>query len=244
MQIPLHLYLLEIKIRLWYFFFSCFSCFVIILNYHEAILFFYTYSFSFINKGKFITTHIAELFATYMYISFNVIAFANFPYAYYHCNQFLGSSWYKSQIWFFKNIQIHSSLSFFVSLFACYFIVLPYAYMFLDTWTITIIHAYQIQLEARIETYTWWTLQTSCLLSNSIYLFFTRIIYFFLMDNMINLHIFYRKNKKYTLFLICLATSICLPPETVIQILFIFIVVLLSEIFFLVTCLFFAKNNV
>ena len=92
MQVPLHLYFIEIKFRLLYFFFSCFSCFIIVFNYHETIFFFSTYSLFFINKGKFITTHIAELFATHMYVSFNAVTFINFPYAYYHCRQFLSSS--------------------------------------------------------------------------------------------------------------------------------------------------------
>nr|AIB08096.1 SecY-independent transporter protein [Neoporphyra perforata] len=244
MQIPLHFFVVELKFRFFYFFFSFLSCFVITVNYHEAIFFFSTYSFSFINEGRFITTHIAELFSTYIYISFNLIIFLNFPYAYYHCSQFISSSWYKSQVWFFKNIQIATFSFFTLSLVLCYFFILPYVYIFFNSWAITLVYAFQVQLEARIETYIWWTLQTTLLLSNIIYFFSTRIVYFYMLDNMINLHIFYRRNKKSTLFLLCLATSMYLPPETIVQTFFIFHTVLLFEFSFLITCLFFAKNNV
>nr|YP_010925392.1 SecY-independent protein translocase component tatC [Neoporphyra seriata]WKD83598.1 SecY-independent protein translocase component tatC [Neoporphyra seriata] len=244
MQIPLHLHLIEIKFRFFYFFLSFAGCLAIIFHYHEAMFFFSTHSFSFINEGKFITTHITELFATYIYITLNLVTFLNFPYAYYHCKQFLSASWYKAQTWFFSNIQFFSFSIFFFSIFVCYFIILPSAYIFLDAWTITTMYAFRVQLEARIETYIWWTLQTTCLLSNLIYVFFVRITYFYLIDNMISLHIFYRKNKKYNLFLICLVTSTCVPPEIVAQLLFVFNTMLIFELFFFVTCLLFAKNNV
>lgn len=244
MQIPLHFYLFEFKLRLFYFFFSFITCLMIIVRYHEAIFFFVTYTFSFINAGKFIATHIAELFATSIYISINITLVINFPFAYYHCSRFFSSSWYKSQIWFFTNLQISTSLIFYIAILVCYFFILPSTYVFLNTWTVATIYAFKVQLEARIETYICWTLQTVCLLSNITYIFFVRVTSFYLIDNMINLHIFFRKNKKYALFFICLITSMCLPPESFIQVSVIFCITVLSEIFFFVTCLFFAKNNV
>nr|YP_009159740.1 SecY-independent transporter protein [Pyropia nitida]AKQ53246.1 SecY-independent transporter protein [Pyropia nitida] len=244
MQIPLHFYLNEIKWRFYYFCFSFIICLIIILNYHEAVFFWSTYSFSFVNKNRFITTHIAELFATSMYVSINIVSFINFPYAYYHCNSFFSSGWYKSQIWFFTNLQIFMFIVLGISIFISYFTVLPYAYAFLDTWTITTIYAFKVQLEARIETYVYWMFQTTCLLSNTMCFFLGRLMYLFLLDNMINLHIFYRKNKKYVLFLVFVGFFICLPPENMIQLYYFFFIVLFYELFFFITCLFFAKNNV
>nr|YP_009040907.1 SecY-independent transporter protein [Neopyropia fucicola]AIB08127.1 SecY-independent transporter protein [Neopyropia fucicola] len=244
MQIPLRCYLTEFKFRLVYFLLSFSFSLLIIINHHEAVIFFETYTFLFINDGRFIATHIAELFATSIYISFNLVLFINYPFLYYHCSRFLNSSWYKSQVWFFKNMQSLTFVTFSVTLLLCYFLIFPYTFAFLDTWTITTVYAFKVQLEARIETYVCWTLQTVCLLSNIVYLFFTRITYFYLVDNMINLHLFFRENKKYTLFFICLSASVCLPQESFIQITFLICIIILLELFFLVTCLFFAKNNV
>lgn len=244
MQIPLHYHLIEFKFRLTYFLFSFTCCLIVTMNYHEAVLFLETYTFSFINDGKFIATHIAELFTTSICISFNIVLCINIPFAYYHCSRFLSPSWYKSQIWFFTNLQVLITYTFFVSLFACFFLLLPYTYTFLDTWAITTAYAFKVELEARIQTYTYWILQTVCLLSNAVCLFFIRIFYLYLVDDMINLHLFFRKNKKYALFCICLLASICLPPENSIQFIFIFSITILSELFFFTTCLFFAKNNV
>lgn len=244
MQIPLRCYLIEFKFRFVYFLLSFFLSLLVVINYHEAVFFFETYTFLFINEGAFIATHIAELFSTSMYISFNLVLCINYPFAYYHCSRFFNSSWYKSQVWFFRNMQLLTFITFLASLLLCYFLILPYTYAFLDTWTVTMVYAFKVQLEARIATYVCWTLQTMCLLSNIVYLFFTRLICFYLVDNMINLHLFFRKNKKYTFFFVCLSASVCLPQESFIQITFIISIVVLFELFFLVTCLFFAKNNV
>lgn len=244
MQIPIYFYLVEFKCRLFYFLFSFISCLIVIITYHEAIFFFNTYTFYFINNGNFIATHIAELFETSTYISFNISLIINFPFAYYHCSSFLSSSWYKSQVWFFSNLQISATIIFIVSIFASYFWILPYAYKFLDTWAVTTSHAFKIQLEARIETYIYWTFQTACLLSNIIFGVFSRLSYFYLTDNMTSLHIQFRKNKKYSVFIICFIASFCAPSETSMQIVTIFILILLFEFFFFLTCLFFAKNNV
>nr|AMN87291.1 SecY-independent transporter protein [Pyropia endiviifolia] len=243
MQIPLRFHLTEVKWRFYYFCFSfgSYICLIIILNYHEVMFFWGTYSFSFVNEGKFITTHIAELFATSMYISINIGFFTSFPYAYYHCSSFFGSSWYKSQIWFFTNLQLFLFIAFWTSIFLSYFVILPYAYAFLDTWTITTIYAFKVQLEARIETYVYWMFQTTCLLSNITCAFLGRLMYFFLVDNMINLHISYRKNKNYILFFIFSVFSVCLPPENWIQLLNFMYVMLFYELFFFLRVLFLQK---
>lgn len=165
MQIPLRCYLIEFKFRFVYFLLSFFLSLLVVINYHEAVFFFETYTFLFINEGAFIATHIAELFSTSMYISFNLVLCINYPFAYYHCSRFFNSSWYKSQVWFFKNMQSLTFITFLASLLLCYFLILPYTYAFLDTWTVTIVYAFKVQLEARIATYVCWTLQTMCLLS-------------------------------------------------------------------------------
>nr|QKZ95193.1 Protein translocase subunit SecY [Pyropia pulchra] len=244
MRIPLQFHLNEIKWRFGYFFFSFSNCLIIILNYHEAVFFWTTYSFSFVNDGKFITTHIAELFTTCIYISVNIVAFLNFPYAWYHCFNFFSSSWYKAQAWLFTQMQIFTFVTFFITKIIAYFLILPHAYVFLDTWTITTIYAFKVQLEARIEIYIRWACQTTYFLSNIIYLFSVRIIHFYLMDNMTNLHLFLRRNKKWILFFTFLFSSICLPAESVIQFYAFFFSLVFSEIIFFFTCLFFAKNNV
>nr|YP_009040937.1 SecY-independent transporter protein [Pyropia kanakaensis]AIB08215.1 SecY-independent transporter protein [Pyropia kanakaensis] len=244
MQFPIHSHLAEIKWRFSYFSFSFISCLVIILNYHEAVFFWSTYSFAFVNKSRFITTHIAELFTTFTYINVNIVFFINSLYAYYHCHQFLGSSWYKSQIWFFGHLQVSVFIFLWASIFISYFIVLPYVYTFLDAWTITTTYVFQVNLEARMETYVYWMFQTTYLLANIIYLFLGRVVYFFLTDNMINLHIFHRKNKKYVLFFVCLVFIVALPPENFVQLYYCFYLILFYELLFFFTCLFFAKNNV
>nr|BED43641.1 SecY-independent transporter protein [Pyropia sp. Myanmar_A]BED43689.1 SecY-independent transporter protein [Pyropia sp. Myanmar_C] len=244
MQSPFIFYLIELKFRSIYFLFSFINCLIIIISYHEAIFFLKIHIFYFINNNNFIAIHIAELFETSMYIAFNLALIINFPFGYYHCSRFFKSSWYKSQTWFFANMQIFTATIFIISIFASYFWFLPFAYKFLDTWSITTNYAFKVQLETRIKTYIYWTFQTAFVLSNLLFVIFNRLTYSYLTDNMINLHVSLREYKKYSILFVCLLTSLCTPSEGFMQLVTSCSLILLLEIFFFVTCVFFAKNNV
>nr|YP_009132710.1 SecY-independent transporter protein [Bangia fuscopurpurea]AKA66475.1 SecY-independent transporter protein [Bangia fuscopurpurea] len=244
MKLPLQLHLVELKFRLGYFLLSFAICFFVILNYSESILFLETYVFAYLMKKRFIATHITELFLTAIYISFNFSSIAIFPYVYYHCQSFFATGWYKAQAWLFSSVTTFVFIIFFLSLQFCYFFLLLYAFSFFSTWEIASTYALQIQLEVRIVTYTYWTLQTACFLSNIVCITFFYLLYFYLKDNMITLHKFLRSYRKHFLISICLFTSIFIPPEAFLQFIFISTTTLINELLFFVTCIFFAKNNV
>ena len=244
MKLPLQLYFKELKLRISYLLFSYFLSLLIMLKYNESIFFLETYAFIYFNKKRFIATHITEVFFTSIYAGISLSCAISFPYAYYHCKNFLTAGWYKSQVWFFSMLIVPSSILFFVCMFVCYFLMLPSFFYFLDNWKVTLDYALEIQLEARIEIYTYWTLQTSYFLSNITSIFFTKLLHSYLLDNMITLHIQARKFKKYFLVCLCLLASFVIPPENFLQVFFVIVLALFVEILFLITCIFFAKNNV
>ena len=244
MKLPLQRHLIELKFRLGYFLLSFAICFFIILSYSESILFLETYVLAYLMKKKFIATHVTELFLTAIYVSLNFSFIAIFPYVCYHCQSFFGNGWYKSQVWFFSNITIFVFVTFLFYLQFCYFFLPLYAFSFFSTWEIASTYALQIQLEVRVVTYTYWILQTACFLSNIMCSTFLCLLYFYLRDNMITLHKFFRSYRKYFLISVCLFTSIFIPPEAFLQFIFVCTATLINELLFFVTCIFFAKNNV
>nr|NP_049317.1 SecY-independent transporter protein [Porphyra purpurea]AAD03120.1 SecY-independent transporter protein [Porphyra purpurea] len=244
MQLPLQLHLSELKFRIGYVLLSYTLSLLVILKYNESIFLLETYAFICLNSKKFIATHITEVFFTSIYIASSLSWIINFPYAYYNCRFFLATSWYKSQVWIFSRLILPSFLVYFLSLLTCYFVALPSIFIFLDSWKITLNYALKIQLEARIETYTHWTLQTAFFMSSVLCILFSKLLHSYLLDNMITLHIYTRRFKKYLLVLFCLLTSFTMPPEGLLQIILIIILTLLVEVLFFITCIFFAKNNV
>lgn len=244
MTLPLQLHFKELRFRTSYLLFSYLLSLLIMLKYNESIFFLETYALIYLDKKRFIATHITEVFFTSIYAGVSLSGAINFPYAYYHCRNFLVPSWYKSQVWFLSILVVPSSVLFFFCMFICYFSILPSFFHFLDNWKVALNYALEIQLEARIEIYTYWTLQTAYFLSNTTFIFFTKLLHSYLLDNMITLHVQARKFKKYFLVFLCLFTSFIVPPESFLQIVFVIVLASLVEVLFLVTCVFFAKNNV
>nr|YP_010338869.1 SecY-independent transporter protein [Bangia atropurpurea]UNJ18836.1 SecY-independent transporter protein [Bangia atropurpurea] len=244
MLVPLQIHLKELKFRIGYLLFSFFFTTFIILSYNESIFFLETYIFTNFGNKKFIATHVTELFFTSMYASGNLAFIANFPYTYYHCKKFLASSWYSSQMWIFSRLLIPAFTLFVLCIFICYIFILPSALLFFNTWEITVIYALKLQLETRIEIYTNWTLQTAVFLSNIVLVSCIKLVHSYLLDNLVTLHVYVRSYKKYFFILLYLFTSITVPPEGFLQIIFIILIFSFVEVLFFITCIFFAKNNV
>nr|YP_009048894.1 SecY-independent transporter protein [Wildemania schizophylla]AID57269.1 SecY-independent transporter protein [Wildemania schizophylla] len=243
MQVPAQLYLTESKFRLFFFSFSLLFCLLIVLTYHEAIFFLETYNFSGGEKKFYYYKYHRTILNFYVYL-----------YVYSLCNKhtirllsfqsLFYSSWYKSQIQLFRMLLVGPLLLFISGLFICHIILIPLALSFFSTWNITVIYTLDVQLEARIQTYTYWTLQIAFYLSNFLFFSLFKLLRSYIDDGMISLHFFFRKNRKYFLVFIYICTSLLLPPEGLVQLLLLLSILALTEVFFLITCIFFVKNNV
>ena len=244
MLLPIQLHIKELKLRLSYFCISFVLCFFILLNYNESVFFVETYVLSYSSENSFIATHVTEILTTAVYVCVNFSLIFTFPYMCYHIKSFCKASWYQTQVWFFTYTIIYTYLVFLFGILLCYFFILPHIFTFLSSWKTTLLYALKIELEARIETYIYWTLRTSFFLSNTVFLVCFKLYHSYLMNNMVTTHISFRKYKKFFVLSLCFFTTALVPLEIFFQLIFILCITFLMEIFFFATCVLFAKNNV
>lgn len=245
-------YILEIKNRIILLVFTWSTVFLICYHYKEIMLYVIIkpsfnciVSFYNLNKIYFITTHVTEIFDTYINLANICSNKICLFFLQIHLIVFIRKGLYNNEINLIKKFFIIYTILYFFSIILLYYIIIPICWNFFFNFQEIVNNNnnnfLNVYFESKLSEYLTFY-KNIYKISNLLCQIFTCIfIYFNQIKNYLKL---IKKTKKFFFFFLFIITTLIAPPDVLNQILFGSLIIITYEIFILITLYFNYINKV